>query len=235
MTEATGPLSDPAGIAEALAAVPALAGASHRALQLLAGATKAVTFGAGDEIFKQKDLPTEVLIIHSGWIKIVVDYPDGEREEVRSMGPGQVVGELGVLAGHRRTATAIATDDVTVLAIHRDAFAEVYAAETPVAIAMAQAMAPYLLDNDEVAVDLLSLDLRGRVAKRLIQVSGAMKEGQDPAPIVVTAAQLAMMAGGTEQETQRVLDDLATEGVVSVIGDSITLAEIASLRAIAAL
>jgi CRP-like cAMP-binding protein/cytochrome P450 len=78
---------------------------------------------AGDEVFHQGDVSDSVYVITSGQVEIVVDTPTGERV-IRTMGPGEFFGEIGVLQERRRTSTVRATEDedLVLLTLDREAF-----------------------------------------------------------------------------------------------------------------
>lgn len=211
---------------EEIAQIPFLQSASSRALKKLAASTKLVEYPTGALIFQQKSLPTEVLVVKEGSVRIFFEAPDGTEDELRTLGPGRIIGELGVLAGARRTASAEAIEPTELWSFKRDAFAEIYTSEPGVAIEVARTMAPYLLDNDQVATDLLGLDLKGRVAKRLLSVAGYLKGSDAPmAALPLTTEEIAMMAGGTEADVTQILNEFERAGLIESNVGLITLAK----------
>ncbi len=201
----------------ALSASPFLEVASRRALLKLAASAESVEYEKGALIFGKAALPTEVYVIESGRIQIFAAGPDGNREDLRKLGPGEILGEMGVLAGHRRTASAEAMEDTRVWRIERGVFIETFKSEPAVAIEIAKMMAPYLMDDDDVAEDMLFLDLKQRVAKRLCMV--ARSAGTPEAPAVqlrLSVDDVAMMAGGTGDDVRFILNDLQTGGYIRV-------------------
>ena len=148
--------------------VPFLQEASARGRARVSQKMQMQTCLAGTILFQEGDPPEFIYMISSGAIEVIVglDHPDEEVQ--RTLGPGRLLGELGILGGHARTATARAVEDSDLWAIERDAFLELYESEPAVSVEIARAMATYLLDADVVAEDLLFLDLTGRVAKRLL-------------------------------------------------------------------
>ncbi|HYI44139.1 MAG TPA: Crp/Fnr family transcriptional regulator [Actinomycetota bacterium] len=194
---------------------PFLVGASERSKKDLEAAAKVQYFEAGMDVVKQGDLPTEVIVIKRGEVRIYVLEPDGVRRDIRTMGPGQILGELGVLGGHRRTASAEALSDAEVWVVERDAFAEVYSSDPQITIEIAKVMAPYILEDDELAMDVLALNLRGRVVKRLQELS--MSES------AVTLPRLATLSGGPQSDVIGILEQLQREGVIEVTGGGINV------------
>lgn len=75
-------------------------------------------FGAGSVIVRQGDPGDEAFIIVSGHC-VVAKTLDGQRHELRRLGPGSVFGETAIFSGQARTATVEAIDDVTVRIVTR--------------------------------------------------------------------------------------------------------------------
>ncbi|MEA2447963.1 MAG: family transcriptional regulator, cyclic receptor protein [Actinomycetota bacterium] len=196
---------------------PFLVGASDRSKKDLEAASRVEFFDEGSDVVKQGELPTEVIVIKKGSLRIYVDEPDGLRRDIRTMGPGQILGELGVLGGHRRTASAEALTDTEVWVIERDAFAEVYSSDPQITIEIAKVMAPYILEDDELAMDVLSLSLRGRVVKRLQELTTS--------EAAVTLPRLATLSGGPQSDVISVLEQLQREGAIQLSGGGISVVD----------
>ena len=155
---------------ESLASVRFLSGASARGMARLEQRTEVVPFQPGELVFQEGDRPTHLFVVKSGLVEVFRVYDD-EEEVQRRLGRGELLGELGILGGHARSASVRAVEPTELWAIHREAFLELYEAEPAVSVEIATTLARYLLDVDEVAEDLLGLDLAGRVAKRLLALT----------------------------------------------------------------
>lgn len=189
--------------AEAPPQIPFLRDASARGRARVMERTQLVPFPAGGVIFDEGDPPEHLFVVADGEVEIVSVAPDGTEEVQRALGPGRILGELGILGGHARTASARAAESSSLWAIEREAFLELYEAEPSVSLAIASAMAAYLLDADVVAEDLLFLDLEGRVAKRLLGFLDA--EGTGVHPITGTEQMSQEEVGATLQRMAKAL------------------------------
>lgn len=213
-----------------LASIRFLSGASARGLARLEQRTEVVPYEAGAVIFDQGDRPTHLFVVKSGRVEVFKTYDDGEVEVQRELGPGELLGELGILGGHTRSASVRAVEPTEVWAMHREAFLELYEAEPAVSVEVATTLARYLLDVDEVAEDLLGLDLEGRVAKRLlgltrregggVYIAGA-SEGMTQEEVQVKLREVAQSRNALEADFDN-LDELAlmsggTRGTVAGI------------------
>jgi CRP-like cAMP-binding protein len=84
-------------------AIDALHAASHR-----------VTFNRGAVLMRQGDVGASMFTIISGRVGVSVHERGGD-QEVAELGPDDVVGEMSLLTGERRTATVTATSKVVAL------------------------------------------------------------------------------------------------------------------------
>ena len=93
-----------------------------QAQDALAAASHRVTFPRGAVLMRQGDLGSSMFSIVSGTVAISVHEPGGD-EEVAELGPGDFVGEMSLLTGERRSATATAKSKVVALEIPKEALA----------------------------------------------------------------------------------------------------------------
>ena len=197
---------------EALAAIsslgeaPFLATADSESKQRLETAAELKAYPAGATIFAQGDEADSVVFIRSGAVRIFVEQQDGHRIELRTLGPGEIFGELSVVSGGRRTATAQAATDVEAWSIDREAFGAVYRSDQMVAIEIAKITAPYVL-ADEDAGDVTVADLRERVARSIVNMSGET---------AVTVPELARMNGARVSNVIGIFEQFEAGGLVAI-------------------
>lgn len=107
-----------AQITDSLASVPLFATCSKKELARIARVTDEVTVADGHPLVTQGQTAREAFVIVSGH---VVVRRNGRK--VAELGPGQMIGEIGLLDGGPRTATAVADGPVEVLVIAPREFA----------------------------------------------------------------------------------------------------------------
>jgi len=95
-------------IVDSLAAVPFFAGLDADALQRVAAGMRSRRFRRGEVIFHVGDPGDALFIIVSGEIKIWLPSEAGEEAILVRLQPGDVFGELALLDGAPRSATATA-------------------------------------------------------------------------------------------------------------------------------
>src|SRR5438270_11205139 len=75
------------------------------------------TFPRGTALFHQDQLCDRAIVLLSGYVKLSAMGEDGREVVLAIRGPGDLIGELGVLDGRPRSATAITLEPVSALAI----------------------------------------------------------------------------------------------------------------------
>jgi CRP/FNR family cyclic AMP-dependent transcriptional regulator len=101
---------------DTLAHVDLFAGLDKKELRHLAGSCQERKFPAGSVLIQQGDTGAGLFVITSGHVKVTqATDPDRAEENLRTMGPGEVLGEMALLDDLPRSATVTAIDDVTAL------------------------------------------------------------------------------------------------------------------------
>lgn len=120
--------------AQALANIPLFAELESTELAALSRLLKTRSVAANDTIFWIGDSGDELFIVESGAVQ--VSYPDEQGREVTLavLRPGQFFGDLSLLDGGARTATARATDPTVLLSLSRRDFIDFLKAHPSAAV-----------------------------------------------------------------------------------------------------
>jgi CRP/FNR family cyclic AMP-dependent transcriptional regulator len=105
-------------VTDHLSTVPLFSACSNKELQLIAKASDELTIGDGRNLVTQDESSREAFVIIDG--KAVVKR---NNRKVAELGPGAIIGELGLLDRGPRTATVVADGPVDVLVIGPREFA----------------------------------------------------------------------------------------------------------------
>jgi CRP-like cAMP-binding protein len=92
-----------------------------------------LAFSAGERIFSQGELGTEMFIIHEGEVEIV-KHIGGESHTLSRLEKGDFFGEMAILEAMPRTADAVAVSEVKVVAINGSRFDEMLRKNPEVAV-----------------------------------------------------------------------------------------------------
>ncbi|MEX1038916.1 MAG: cyclic nucleotide-binding domain-containing protein [Acidimicrobiia bacterium] len=99
--------------AETLKNLPIFSSLSRRELRTVAQHADEVVLPAGSEIVSAGALAYEMFIIVEGAADVLVDSV-----KINQLGSGDVVGEIGVLKTHKRTATVVATTPIKAVVMY---------------------------------------------------------------------------------------------------------------------
>jgi CRP/FNR family cyclic AMP-dependent transcriptional regulator len=105
-------------VTDHLSTVPLFSACSNKELQLIAKASDELTIADGRNLVTQDESSREAFVIIDG--KAVVKR---NNRKVADLGPGAIIGELGLLDRGPRTATVVADGPVDVLVIGPREFA----------------------------------------------------------------------------------------------------------------
>jgi CRP/FNR family transcriptional regulator len=123
-------------VAAFLATVPLLEGREAPDLAELARAMRERTAAAGDVLWQQGDEAREVLFVVDGALTATLQVPGGRTVEIGRAGPGQIVGEIGLLDGRGHTMRVQAAEPTTMLALGRLDFEAMLRGRQPAAFAL---------------------------------------------------------------------------------------------------
>jgi len=94
----------------------------NEALDKLAQTVQTRVVGPHEVIFKEGDEPDGFYIICSGQVRIFVSLEDRIERELSVCGPGESFGEVALLTGETRTASAQSVDEAQLIVITKDQF-----------------------------------------------------------------------------------------------------------------
>ena len=100
---------------ERLRKIPLFGELDHHDLSMLVGWVSEVEVRQGDVIVEQGSIPHDLFVIEDGTAEVVRDG-----EPIATLGPGEVLGEMGLLRLRRRAATVRATTDVRAVSMDAD-------------------------------------------------------------------------------------------------------------------
>src|SRR5258705_9700125 len=113
-----------------LAGIPLFRELSPTALVKISGLMIHVSFKAGDTIFLEREPGDALYVVDSGGVRVWVRDKDANEVTLSELGPGDFFGEMSLLDGGRRSASATAVVDTTLHCLRREDFQD-FAVEHP--------------------------------------------------------------------------------------------------------
>ena len=157
----------------------------------------------GDVLFEAGDDPDSIYVVLTGRIAIALgNRPFDHRESVIAlMEEGDLFGEMGMLDKSTRSAGARALETSTVLEIPYTSVLDQLNASTSLMWNVVRMLSRRLRAMDQALADSVFLDVTGRTAKRLVDLSG----GKDEFMLPVTQEELAGMVGASRERVNKAI------------------------------
>jgi CRP/FNR family cyclic AMP-dependent transcriptional regulator len=198
----------------------------------LARSATQMTFDKGQTIFVQDERGDRMFVLASGAVKLVVRSRQGEVVELARHWPPAVFGEVALLDGGPRSATAEAIEPSLLLGISRDQVIRLLRSDAGVVDALLRSLGELVRRANRQTADLVFLDLQGRLARKLLELAAA-PEG--PSTTILdhrrfTQTELANMVGGARQTVNLALRSLERRGLIRVSEGKIEILDMDALK-----
>ncbi|HMD56722.1 MAG TPA: cyclic nucleotide-binding domain-containing protein [Solirubrobacteraceae bacterium] len=97
-----------------LKTIPLFSSLSDKALDTVAVFANETSVSSGKRLVHEGDYSYDLIVIESGTADVIKDG-----EVIASLGPGDVFGEMGMLAGGKRTADVVATSSMRLITLSK--------------------------------------------------------------------------------------------------------------------
>lgn len=198
----------------------------------LAAQLRRRAFRRGTIIFHKDQAGDALYVVDSGRIRIFLPTPGGEELTVDVAGPGDVFGELALLDGRPRSASAESLEDAVTFSISREEFQKYLARNPRLAVSLVELLSSRLRHVTEYAESLAFLDVHARLARMLLEMAeryGVQKDGTE-IDFDLTQADLGTMVGATRERVNRALAAFRAQGLIELRGRKIVLLDTNRLR-----
>lgn len=215
------------------AQVPLFADLDTESLRELSHAAHHRGFHAGEVIFHRGDPGQVMYVIRQGKVKISLTSPEGQEVSLAVLGPGECFGELALLDGQPRSADAQAIEMVQAYSLQRMDFTRAVVHHPHIAIQVMQVLSRRLRQTDEMVQDLLFLDVHGRVAKKLLELTethGVRTPEGIRIELRLTQGELAAMVGASRESVNKVMGYLTAKHYITTDRHHTTVTRLAELR-----
>jgi len=198
------------------AILPALPGA----LSSLLFASAAPHLVRADEVlFRVGDAGDGCYRLENGLLKILVTSPEGEELIISFIRPGEMVGELAVIDGLPRSATAVAVTDCELSFISRAVFEKTTETRPELFRCLVNALAARLRETNETLAAASFMNAQARVARALLELAQLLGEDAGEGRIIIChpirQSDLAAMAGIARENVSRILSDWKRRMIVT--------------------
>lgn len=111
-------------------------------------------FAAGEVLMRQDEPSQTMFVILEGRVRVERAMEDGRTVPLAELGPGDVVGEMGLLDAAPRSATVTALEDARVLEIHATVLKVVLIEHPAVSTTLLRILSRRLRSTDELVEEM---------------------------------------------------------------------------------
>ncbi|WP_129633245.1 Crp/Fnr family transcriptional regulator [Candidatus Oscillochloris fontis] len=218
---------------ELLRGVPMFARLDEAHLRLLSASLGCQTFMRGATIFCQGSLGHTLYLIVAGQVRIYTNSQLGQEISVTIFRDGDFFGELSLLDGHERSASAVAMRTTTTLTLHRTAFLEAIRSDPDIAVSVLEELSARLRHSNTYIEHLASTSAPQRVVRTLLDLAdqhGIVEQGTTRINLHLTQDDLASLAGTTRETVNRVLGGLREQGLIQIERARLSVLNLAQLE-----
>jgi CRP/FNR family transcriptional regulator len=175
------------------------------------------SFPAGTRVFHEGDNSDACYIVRKGSFRVTREHSDGRAITLATLGPGEIFGELAMLDGDMRSASAEALTDGELLALPAGDVRSLLARHPEIALKLVAGLVRRLRAANVRLSRQSFQTVPSRVAGILAQLSHeAQSNGEgETVTIRMNQSDLAQLAGTSRESVSRFLAELERAGVVS--------------------
>lgn len=211
---------------QSLKNVPIFSSLSEPHLEELSEIALEKTYRKNQVIFDQGDPGSSLIVIKSGLVKISLVDSNNHEFIIKTFSVNDFFGEMSLLDGGARSATATAVEDTHALIIFRQNFISLIQKTPAMALGMLTELSDRLRVTTENISNLTFFDAYGKVAQCLLSLAdklGTREEDGVTMQLTLSRQELANMSGLSRETFARILKEFQVRGCLKVQGKKIVI------------
>jgi CRP/FNR family transcriptional regulator, cyclic AMP receptor protein len=191
------------------------------------------SFPAGTRVFHEGDDSDACYIVKEGSFRVTREHSDGRAITLATLGPGEIFGELAMLDGDKRSASAEALTDGDLLALPANDVRALLARHPEISLKLVAGLVRRLRAANVRLSRQSFQTVPSRVAGILAQLCREAQDGGgegEEVTIQMNQTDLAQLAGTSRESVSRFLAELERAGVVRSGRGRVTILEPTKLR-----
>ncbi len=193
-------------------------------LALLTSVVSRRSYPRGTTVIAAGDSTDSLYVVISGRLKVMMSDDEGREVILSMLGPSEYFGEMALIDDSPRSASVITLEPCELLVLAKRDFKKCVAENFEMSMTLMRGLVKRLREADRKIGSLALMDVYGRVARLLLEMSEKV-DGQQVVTRKVAKQDIAKMIGASREMVSRVMKDLQTGGYIEVRGNSIYLRE----------
>ncbi|UCV27199.1 Crp/Fnr family transcriptional regulator [Ferribacterium limneticum] len=198
--------------------VPLFSGLDDIELEKLSKVSGRKRVERGASVVRAGDSTDSLYILLSGRAKVTNTDEDGREIILAWLGPSEFFGEMGLIDGSPRSANVVAAEACELLFLSKDSFQRCLQDNFQVAQKLMKTLVLRLREADRKIESLALLDVYGRVARLLLDMS-ELVDGRRVIKKKMSKQDMAKMIGASREMVSKVMRDLELSGYIRIEND----------------
>jgi CRP/FNR family transcriptional regulator/CRP/FNR family cyclic AMP-dependent transcriptional regulator len=190
-------------------------------LEFAAGQLRRRAYGPGVTLFHQGMPGSTLYVIAEGSVRVFAVGLTGQEHTFTTFGPGNFFGELSVIDGLPRTASAITLDHSVLWLMARESFGRLLDDSPAFCRAVVENLAGRIRRSATHVESIIFQDVLGRVAFEVLNLAdrhGRRADGVIEIDMPLTQSDLATIVGATRESVNKALATLRKQGLLEMEG-----------------
>lgn len=205
-----------------LRAVPLFSGVPDEQLELVARVAVRRKFPKHRTVVFAGDKTSALYVIVSGSAKVLSRDSEGREVILAFLSQGECFGEMGLIDGEPRSADVVVVDPCELLEISRDDLVKAFKQSSDLSLNIMRSLVTRLRQANWKIEGLALMDVYGRVAKNLFDLSEVVG-GVRIIRHKVTKQDMAKLVGASREMVTRVMKDLERSGYIRIDDGNIVI------------
>ena len=192
--------------------VPFFSGLNNSELNKVLSIAGVKHYTAGQMVFAKEDLGNNFFIVKSGRIKIFTTVGSDKKKTFAFLKKGDFFGEMSLLGGKTRSASAQAADDSELFVIPKRNFKKLILENPDFTLKLLHTLTDRLNKADKEIESMLFHNILGRLADAILELS--KDKHTKPVKMAIDQNELAQYLGTTRVPVCRAINTLKRSGVI---------------------
>jgi CRP-like cAMP-binding protein len=179
----------------------------------LAARAQSRIFRPNEPIFHVEEPGSSMMGVIAGTVRISLPTWKGKEVILADLPAGELFGEIALLDGKPRSASASALTKCELLVLERRDFLSFLERSPAARLNLMQLLCGRIRRSDERMAEIAFFDLPARLAKALLRYPA---QGRGPPKLSLSQRELAEMAGGTRENVNRCLREWQRRGILQL-------------------
>lgn len=202
--------------------LPLFSGVTEAELEKIAKVAGRKRVERGAYVVRAGENTDSLYILLTGRAKVTNTDEEGREIILAWLDSGEFFGEMGLIDGSPRSASVVAAEPCELLSLSKEAFQRCLQDNFQVAQKLMQILVRRLREADRKIESLALLDVYGRVARLLLDLSVA-EDGRRIVKKKISKQDMARMIGASREMVSKVMRDLELSGYIAVENDRLVI------------